>query len=186
MFSSPKLLEGGFWLVLAGAGHSTCLIMPPRTVTGLCTTRQTWSFCCQCFDQDRFNKCHMVQMVSRCFIHASLRFRSPTWKSEWSFTWWHYILTYWNHKGESCELVSVLDLCKHLVCVNNLPKTGVGLFLRKSPCTLCPYYVFEWVWGSELCCSVYIVIPNGSQQHKGLTGGVNMKLSSVVKGNNTY
>lgn len=64
----------------------------------------------------------------------------------------------------------------------NQPRTWVGLFMRKFPCGVCPRHTC-WVGVGEVnCLRIYIVNPNCSQRHKVITGGVEMKLSTVVKG----
>ncbi len=47
------------------------------------------------------------------------------------------------------------------------------------------YELSGCMWKWIACVCVYIVDPNSSQQSKAVTGGVNMKLSSAVTGNNT-
>lgn len=86
--------------------------------------------------------------------------------------------TNWNHQSACLIYVTIK-------CVNNLDMSG--LVCEEIPHVLHVHALFlSRRRGSALGFSVYIVTQNDSQKHTALTGGVSMKLSSVVKGNKIY
>lgn len=151
-FPSTKLLEyKGFFF------NCPSSLMLKR----LCTTMQSLGFAVSVF-----NEICQLTLFRWCLTPFSLRFTFPTVKAK-TFTGFHTLKQF----GSKKMWIS------HNVCWQ--PRPWVSLFMRKSPCIVCPMHMC-WVGVGEVdCWTIYIVLKS-SQQHK--AAGLQMKLSTVIKG----
>lgn len=167
IYWSQYIMPTVFYLDLSTNSHSKGTVYDKANMIIL--------FCCQCFDQDQlinvtwFRSCADVLSMrpwGLCFQYLK--------PSDIYWVYWQMESQEW----QRCGLVSMLDLCNQQNSTQQPTKNMSGLVFEEIPTST--HYVWVGV-GKWIMFSVYIMNPNDSQQHKAPTG-VNMKLSSVVKG----